>query len=80
MALLQPGAEVEAPSSRSYNAGFDSPAAGLAALSIVGPILALALVSNRIYWRLKNLGKVWYDDWCIIISLVGVPAVAECRH
>lgn len=53
-----------------YRLGFNGPAHGLATLSIVGPLLALVFVGNRVYWRVKVLGRVWYDDWAILLAMV----------
>jgi hypothetical protein len=76
MAALQTRTELTNQSAINFAAGFNTPAAGLANLSIIGPLVAFALVSNRVYWRLKTLGKVWYDDGCIIISLVSLLSTA----
>lgn len=70
MATFEPHDLPTTSRAADFAGGFNTPAAGLSALSIIGPLFALVLVSNRIYWRLKKVGNVWYDDWCIIVSLV----------
>jgi hypothetical protein len=54
----------------SYTLGFHGPASGLAALCFIGPLFAILFVANRLYWRFRILGKLWYDDWCIILATV----------
>ena len=38
--------------------------------SIAGPLLAAALVFNRLYWRIQLVRTVGIDDLCIGLSLV----------
>jgi hypothetical protein len=59
------------PASQDGNGlGFNGPAHGLATLSIIGPLFALLFVCNRVYWRVKVLGRIWYDDWAILLAMV----------
>lgn len=38
--------------------------------SIIGPLLAAALVFNRLYWRIHLVRTLGIDDLCIGLSLV----------
>ena len=38
--------------------------------SLIAPILSSCLVLNRLYWRIKLLGRLGWDDYCIILSVV----------
>jgi hypothetical protein len=60
-----------------YDVGFNGPARGLATLSIIGPLLALLFTCNRIYWRVKVLGCIWYDDWAILLAMVAFPRLEQ---
>lgn len=64
-------ASAESSAQDAPGTGFNGPARGLATLSILGPLLALVFVCNRVYWRVKVLGRVWYDDWAILLAMVG---------
>lgn len=60
--------------------GFDGPARGLATLSIIGPLVALVFVCNRVYWRVRVLGRVWYDDWAILLAMVLSNHPGQLHH
>jgi hypothetical protein len=64
----------------TYAAGFDGPATTLSVLCLLGPMMAMTLVSNRIYWRWKKLAGLWLDDWCIIASVVGASAAFQSHE
>ena len=40
--------------------------------SIIAPVLAFVLVANRIYWRIRMLGRLGLDDVSTILALVSV--------
>lgn len=50
--------------------GFDGNGARVALPSIVGALLAAALVFNRLYWRIHLVRTLGIDDLCIGLSLV----------
>jgi hypothetical protein len=41
--------------------------------SLIAPVLAVALVSNRMYWRSRLLGHLGQDDIAALLALVSVP-------
>jgi hypothetical protein len=50
--------------------GFGGNGAHVVIPSIVGPLLAAALVFNRLYWRIHLVRTLGIDDLCIGLSLV----------
>lgn len=50
--------------------GFRGRGAHLAIPSLIAPLLAFLLVINRIYWRLRMLGRLGFDDAFIIAAMV----------
>jgi hypothetical protein len=54
----------------SRDFGFGGNSAHVVIPSIVGPLLAAALVSNRLYWRIHLVRTLGIDDLCIGLSLV----------
>ena len=65
MSLAQPAVEL-----LTRDLGLGGRGAHLVIPSIVGPILAAALVFNRVYWRVALVRTLGMDDLCITLSLV----------
>jgi hypothetical protein len=50
--------------------GLDGRGAHLVIPSIIAPSLAFVLVANRIFWRIKMLGRLGIDDVSTVFALV----------
>ena len=50
--------------------GLGGRGAHLAIPSIIAPVLTFLLVSNRIYWRCKLVGRLGPDDLWTLLALV----------
>ena len=69
-----------APNLTARDVGLGGRGSHLVIASVVGPVLAAALVFNRIYWRITVVHTVGLDDLCITLSLVRNPGLLLVRH
>jgi hypothetical protein len=44
--------------------------------SLIAPILAFALVGNRLYWRCRMLGRFGLDDIATLLALVSTSGIS----
>lgn len=61
---------VRGPGAIIRDFGFGGNGAHIIVPSIVGPLLAAALVFNRLFWRIHLVRTLGIDDLCIGLSMV----------
>jgi hypothetical protein len=52
--------------------GLGGPGSPLVIPSILAPVMASLLVANRVYWRLRMIGSLDYDDVFILLATVSI--------
>lgn len=63
-------ADIPCSNCQIVSLGIGGRGAHLVIPSLIAPILSSCLVLNRLYWRIKLLGRLGLDDYCTILSLV----------